>query len=124
MYGEPAGCCGPVDTKAPISVTINPEARVNVARTATRVEPVASGHWHPIDLTIVNDGYVTGQLVIEADETWTPGHHSPSPWSTARPGTSMAAKRTSPRGTTSGPDNASARRPGHQRRGNPLGSWT
>ena len=67
MYGEPAGCCGPVDTKAPISVTINPEARVNVARTATRVEPVASGHWHPIDLTIVNDGYVTGQLVIESD---------------------------------------------------------
>lgn len=66
MYGEPAGCCGPVDTAAPISVTINPEARVNVARTGTRVAPLHTGHWHPIDITIVNTGYVTGQLVIES----------------------------------------------------------
>ena len=61
------GCCGPVDTTAPISVTINPEARVNVARTATRVESLPIGDWHTIEFTIVNTGYVTGQLVIEGD---------------------------------------------------------
>jgi hypothetical protein len=67
MYGEPAGCCGPVDTIAPISVSINPEARVNVARTATRVPTMSTGQWHPIPLTIVNFGYVTGQLTIQSD---------------------------------------------------------
>jgi hypothetical protein len=66
MYGEPDGCCGPVDTTAPISVTINPEARVNVARTATRLGTMTPGEWHTIDITIVNLGYVTGQLVIES----------------------------------------------------------
>ncbi|SDS14611.1 hypothetical protein [Jiangella sp. DSM 45060] len=59
-------CCGPVDTTAPIAVTVNPEARVNVARTATRLGELAPGHWHPIDVTIVNDGYVTGPLTIES----------------------------------------------------------
>ncbi|MGW6278511.1 hypothetical protein [Kribbella sp. NPDC055071] len=67
MYGEPAGCCGPVDTTAPISVSINPEARVNVARTATRIQTLATGEWQPIPLTIANFGYVTGQLAIESD---------------------------------------------------------
>lgn len=67
MHGEAAGCCGPVDTAAPISVAINPEARVNVARTATRVQSLTTGDWHTIDLTIVNQGYVTGQLAIESD---------------------------------------------------------
>jgi hypothetical protein len=65
-HGEPAGCCGPVDTTAPLSVTINPEARVNVARTASRVESLAVGDWHTIEFPIVNTGYVTGRLVIEA----------------------------------------------------------
>lgn len=60
-------CCGPVDTTAPIAVTINPEARVNVARTATRLGALTPGEWHPIDVTIVNDGYVTGPLAIESD---------------------------------------------------------
>jgi hypothetical protein len=67
VHGEPAGCCGPVDTAAPISVTINPEARVNVARTATRVGSLTAGEWHTIDVTIVNTGYVTGQLLIESE---------------------------------------------------------
>jgi hypothetical protein len=67
-HGEPAGCCGPVDTTAPISVTINPEARVNVARTATRLGSMTAGVWHTIDITIVNDGYVTGPLAIESDQ--------------------------------------------------------
>ncbi|WP_328324590.1 hypothetical protein OHA70_33680 [Kribbella sp. NBC_00382] len=66
-HGEPAGCCAPVDTTAPISVTINPEARVNAARTGHRVASLAMGDWHPIEFPIVNTGFVTGQLVIEAD---------------------------------------------------------
>ncbi len=68
VHGEPAGCCGPVDTTAPISVTINPEARVNVARTSgRRIESLPIGDWHTIEFPIVNTGYVTGQLVIEGD---------------------------------------------------------
>ena len=67
VHGEPAGCCAPVDTTAPLSVTINPEARVNVARTGSRVQSLAIGDWHTIEFPIVNTGYVTGQLVIEAD---------------------------------------------------------
>ncbi|PZF80577.1 hypothetical protein [Jiangella anatolica] len=59
-------CCEPADTSAPISVTVNPEARVNVARTATRLGTLAPGVWHPIDVTIVNEGYVTGPLAIES----------------------------------------------------------
>ncbi len=68
VHGEPAGCCGPVETTAPISVTINPEARVNVARTSgQRVESLPVGDWHTIDFPIVNTGYVTGLLVIESE---------------------------------------------------------
>ncbi|MBB5788432.1 hypothetical protein [Jiangella mangrovi] len=60
-------CCAPVDTTAPIAVTINPEARVSVARTATQIGALAPGEWHTVDVTIVNDGYVTGPLAIESD---------------------------------------------------------
>ena len=67
VHGESTGCCGPVDTTAPISVTINPEARVNVARTGSRVESLTIGDWHTIEFPIVNTGYVTGLLVIEGD---------------------------------------------------------
>ncbi|NEE00787.1 hypothetical protein [Phytoactinopolyspora halotolerans] len=66
-HGEPAGCCAPVETTAPISVTVNPEARVNVARTRARLGPMSVGDWHTVDVTIVNDGYVTGPLAIEAE---------------------------------------------------------
>ncbi len=66
-HGEPAGCCGPVETTAPLSVTINPEARVNVARTGNRVESLPVGEWHAIEFPIVNTGFVTGLLVIESD---------------------------------------------------------
>ncbi|HEY3556990.1 MAG TPA: hypothetical protein VGL05_05995 [Kribbella sp.] len=61
------GCCDPVETTAPISVTINPEARVNVARTGSRVESLTAGDWHTIEFPIVNTGYVTGRLEIEGD---------------------------------------------------------
>ncbi|GAA0963511.1 hypothetical protein GCM10009554_83020 [Kribbella koreensis] len=66
VHGEAAGCCGPVETTAPISVTINPEARVNAARTGNRVASLSSGEWHTIGFPIVNTGYVTGRLVIDA----------------------------------------------------------
>lgn len=60
------GCCEPVETTAPLSVTINPEARVNVARTGNRVDSLPAGEWHAITFPIVNTGFVTGRLVIEA----------------------------------------------------------
>ncbi len=50
----------------PVSVTINPEARVNVARTANRLDSIPPGEWHAIEFPIVNIGFVTGQLVIES----------------------------------------------------------
>lgn len=62
-----AGCCDPVETTAPISVVINPEARVNVATTGNRVPSLAAGEWHTIEFPIVNTGFVTGRLVIETD---------------------------------------------------------
>ncbi|MEV6417775.1 hypothetical protein [Kribbella sp. NPDC051718] len=67
VHGEAAGCCGPVETTAPISVTINPEARVNAARTGNRVASLSIGEWHTIEFPIVNTGYVTGRLVIDAE---------------------------------------------------------
>lgn len=61
------GCCGPVETDAPIAVTINPEARVNVARTSAPLAALSIGSWHAIDFAIVNEGYVTGPLAVEAE---------------------------------------------------------
>ncbi|GAA1134886.1 hypothetical protein GCM10009630_36950 [Kribbella jejuensis] len=61
------GCCGPVATDAPIAVTINPEARVNVARSGAPVGTLTTGEWHTIPVTVVNDGFVTGPLVVEAE---------------------------------------------------------
>lgn len=61
------GCCGPVATDAPIAVTINPEARVNVARSGAPVGVLTPGEWHTISVTVVNDGFVTGPLAVEAE---------------------------------------------------------
>lgn len=61
------GCCGPVETDAPIAVTINPEARVNVARSGAPIGALTPGEWHTISVTVVNDGFVTGPLAVEAD---------------------------------------------------------
>ncbi|MFF0265435.1 hypothetical protein [Kribbella sp. NPDC004536] len=61
------GCCGPVETDAPIAVTINPEARVNVARSGAPVGTLTPGAWHTISVTVVNDGFVTGPLAVEAE---------------------------------------------------------
>lgn len=61
------GCAGPVETDAPIAVTINPEARVNVARTSAPIGELVAGEWHTIDVAVVNDGFVTGPLALEAE---------------------------------------------------------
>lgn len=67
IHQAPAvGCCGPVDTDAPLAVTINPEARVNVARSGAPIGTLKPGEWHTIAVTVVNDGFVTGPLAIEA----------------------------------------------------------
>jgi hypothetical protein len=68
MHHSPAiGCCGPVETDAPLAVTINPEARVNVARTTAPIGSLTPGEWHTIEIAVVNDGFVTGPLAVEAD---------------------------------------------------------
>lgn len=68
MHRSPAmGCCGPVETDAPLAVTINPEARVNVARTTAPIGELTPGAWHTIEVAVVNDGFVTGPLAVEAD---------------------------------------------------------
>ena len=68
VHQAPAvGCCGPVETDAPIAVTINPEARVNVARSGAPIGTLTPGEWHTVAVTIVNDGFVTGPLAVEAE---------------------------------------------------------
>ena len=68
MHQAPAiGCCGPVTTDAPLAVTINPEARVNVARGSAPIGTLKPGEWHTLAVTVVNDGFVTGPLAIEAE---------------------------------------------------------
>ncbi len=68
IHQAPAiGCCGPVETDAPLAVTINPEARVNVARSGAPIGTLKPGEWHTLDVTVVNDGFVTGPLAIEAE---------------------------------------------------------
>jgi hypothetical protein len=68
IHRSPAvGCCGPVETDAPLAVTINPEARVNVARTTAPIGAPKPGEWHTIEVAVVNDGFVTGPLAVEAD---------------------------------------------------------
>lgn len=61
------GCCGPVESDAPIAVTINPEARVSVVRTKAPIGDPQPGEWHTIPITVINQGFVTGALYIEAD---------------------------------------------------------
>jgi hypothetical protein len=67
-HSAPAvGCCGPVETDAALAVTVNPEARVNVARTTAPIGELTPGAWHTIEVAVVNDGFVTGPLVVEAE---------------------------------------------------------
>ena len=67
MHRSPAvGCCGPVETDAPLAVTINPEARVTVVRTGAPLGEPKPGEWHTVAVTVVNDGFVTGPLIAEA----------------------------------------------------------
>lgn len=61
------GCCGPVDSVAPIAVTINPEARVSAVRARTPIGEPKPGHWHTIDVEVINEGFVAGPLAIESE---------------------------------------------------------
>ncbi|MEV0287992.1 hypothetical protein AB0H36_28080 [Kribbella sp. NPDC050820] len=61
------GCCGPVETDAPLAITINPEARVTVARTGVPLGQPTPGEWHTIPVAVVNEGFVTGPLSIEPE---------------------------------------------------------
>jgi hypothetical protein len=61
------GCCGPVETDAPLAVTINPEARVTVTCTGAPLGEPAPGEWHTIPVAVVNEGFVTGPLIIEPE---------------------------------------------------------
>ncbi|WP_344240222.1 hypothetical protein [Kribbella hippodromi] len=56
-----------METDAPITVTINPEARVNVARTTAPIPTLTPNEWHPIPITLTNEGFVTGPLAITTD---------------------------------------------------------
>jgi hypothetical protein len=60
------GCCGPIETDAPVAVVVNPEARVNVACTGAPLGELTPGEWHTVDVAVVNDGFVTGPLTIDA----------------------------------------------------------
>jgi hypothetical protein len=73
MHPTHCGCSAPVETHAPIAVTINPEARVNVARTPAPIGRLTPAVWHRIDVTLVNEGFVTGPLTIETESI--PGVH-------------------------------------------------
>lgn len=64
---DACGCSGPVETNAPIAVTINPEARVNAARTTAPIGELTPAEWHTIDVTLINEGFVTGPLAIETE---------------------------------------------------------
>lgn len=66
-YRASAGCCGPVESEAPIAVTINPEARVSAVRTNAAIGEAKLGEWHTIDIAVFNEGFVAGSLVIEAE---------------------------------------------------------
>lgn len=65
--GEPTEhCCAPTGVSAPISITINPEARVNVARTQAPLPACTVGEWVRVPIRVINEGFVTGPLVGEA----------------------------------------------------------
>jgi hypothetical protein len=66
-HADACGCSGPVETDAPIAVTINPEARVNAARTTAPIGRLTPDAWHTIDVTLINEGFVAGPLAIETD---------------------------------------------------------
>jgi hypothetical protein len=55
-------CCPAPDTEAAFVVTINPEGRVEVARTDVAVDVLRPGEWVRIPVAVVNQGYVTGPL--------------------------------------------------------------
>jgi hypothetical protein len=61
-------CCAPADTDAAFAVTINPEGRVEAARTDVAVDALPPGEWATIRVAVLNQGYVTGALQVR----WSP----------------------------------------------------
>lgn len=57
-------CCTPATTDAAFVVTINPEGRVEAARTDVEVGRLQPGAWADVPVLVVNQGYVTGPLQV------------------------------------------------------------
>lgn len=57
-------CCTPIETGAAFVVTINPEGRVDAARTDAPIAELSPGEWVDIDVMIMNQGHVTGPLQL------------------------------------------------------------
>lgn len=65
MSCEPGcSCCATVATDSAFVVTINPEGRVEAARTDVAIDALRPGEWATIGVAIVNQGYVTGPLQL------------------------------------------------------------
>lgn len=63
MHCEPGcTCCADTTANAVLSVTINPEARVEAHRTEVALDPLRPGEWSTVPVAIVNQGFVTGPL--------------------------------------------------------------
>lgn len=68
MNGCPPNCtCCHTDITTPFAITINPEARVDASRTASPIPRVVVGQWTELPFTVVNQGFVTGDLEIEVE---------------------------------------------------------
>ncbi len=57
-------CCTPAATDAAFVVTINPEGRVEAARTDLKVDRLRPDAWAEIPVSVTNQGYVTGPLQL------------------------------------------------------------
>ncbi|WP_152361772.1 hypothetical protein [Microlunatus speluncae] len=65
MACEPGCPCCSTDTgNAVLVVTINPEGRVEAARTDVALDPARPGEWASVAVAVINQGYVTGPLQL------------------------------------------------------------
>jgi hypothetical protein len=65
MSCEPGcACCTPETGDAAFVVTINPEGRVEAARTETAIDQPRPGEWATVGVAVINQGYVTGPLQL------------------------------------------------------------
>ncbi len=65
MSCEPGcACCTPDTGEAAFVVTINPEGRVEAARTDAGIDRARPGEWLTVAVAVINQGYVTGPLQL------------------------------------------------------------